>query len=143
MADGQVVGHAGELHPAVIERLGLPKRTCALELSLDALPVTNPLPAPRISPFPPVLQDVSLVVAETVPADAVTEALRAGAGELIEEVRLVEVYTGPQVGAGNKSLNFRLRFRATDRTLTEDEATAARITAVASAAECVGATQRT
>lgn len=142
VADGEVVGHAGELHPAVLERLGLPRRTCALELSLDALPATNPLPAPRISPFPPVLQDVSLVVAETVPADAVTDALRDGAGELLEDVRLVEVYTGPQVGEGNKSLNFRLRFRAADRTLTEDEATAARMAAVASAAGRVGATQR-
>lgn len=142
VVDGQIVGHTGELHPAVIERLGLPKRTCALELSLDALPVANPLPAPRISPFPAVHQDVSLVVTETVPADAVTEALRDGAGELIEDVRLVEVYTGPQVGEGNKSLNFRLRFRAADRTLTEDEATAARVAAVASAAERVGAAQR-
>ncbi|MDO3129610.1 phenylalanine--tRNA ligase subunit beta [Mycobacteroides abscessus subsp. bolletii] len=142
VVDGQIVGHTGELHPAVIERLGLPKRTCALELSLDALPVANPLPAPRISPFPAVNQDVSLVVTETVPADAVTDALRDGAGELIEDVRLVEVYTGPQVGEGNKSLNFRLRFRAADRTLTEDEATAARVAAVASAAERVGAAQR-
>lgn len=142
VVDGQVVGHAGELHPAVIERLGLPQRTCALELSLDALPATNPLPAPRISPFPAVHQDVSLVVAATVPADAVTGALRDGAGELLEDVRLVEVYTGPQVGEGNKSLNFRLRFRAADRTLTEDEATAARVAAVASTAERVGAIQR-
>ncbi|OHU19110.1 phenylalanine--tRNA ligase subunit beta [Mycobacteroides franklinii] len=142
VVDDQVIGHAGELHPAVIERLGLPKRTCALELNLDALPATNPLPAPRISPFPAVHQDVSLVVTDTVPADAVTNALRDGAGELIEDVRLVEVYTGPQVGEGNKSLNFRLRFRAADRTLTEDEATAARMAAVASAAERVGATQR-
>lgn len=102
VVDGQIVGHTGELHPAVIERLGLPKRTCALELSLDALPVANPLPAPRISPFPAVHQDVSLVVTETVPADAVTEALRDGAGELIEDVRLVEVYTGPQVGEGDR-----------------------------------------
>lgn len=142
VVDGKVVGHAGELHPAVIERLGLPQRTCALELSLDALPATNPLPAPRISLFPAVHQDVSLVVAATVPADAVTGALRDGAGELLEDVRLVEVYTGPQVGEGNKSLNFRLRFRAADRTLTEDEATAARVAAVASTAERVGAIQR-
>ncbi|MUM17749.1 phenylalanine--tRNA ligase subunit beta [Mycobacterium sp. CBMA271] len=142
VVDGHIVGHAGELHPAVIERLDLPKRTCALELSLDALPFANPLPAPRISPFPAVLQDVSLVVTETVPADAVTGALRDGAGELLEDVRLVEVYTGPQAGEGNKSLNFRLRFRAADRTLTEDEATAARVAAVASAAGRVGATQR-
>ncbi|MBB4856083.1 phenylalanyl-tRNA synthetase beta chain [Mycobacteroides chelonae] len=139
---GRVIGHVGELHPAVIERLGLPKRTCALELSLDALPATNPLPAPRISPFPAVLQDVSLVVTEAVSSDTVTGALRDGAGELLEDVRLVEVYTGPQVGEGNKSLNFRLRFRAADRTLTEDEATAARVAAVASAAKRVGATQR-
>ncbi len=57
-----VVGHAGQLHPAVIERSGLPKDTCAVELNLDAVPITETLPAPAVSPFPAVFQDVALIV---------------------------------------------------------------------------------
>ncbi|WP_094286730.1 phenylalanine--tRNA ligase subunit beta [Mycobacterium lehmannii] len=139
---GTVVGHAGELHPAVVERSGLPKRTCALELDLDAIPIVERLPAPRVSPFPAVFQDISLVVDEDVAAAAVVEAVRAGAGPLLEDVRLFDVYTGPQVGEGRKSLAFALRFRAADRTLTEDEASAAREAAVQAATERIGAEQR-
>ena len=68
--------------------------------------------------------------------------MQAGAGELLEEVRLFDVFTGPQIGEDRKSLTFALRFRATDRTLTEDEASAARDAAVAAAAEAVGAVLR-
>jgi phenylalanyl-tRNA synthetase beta chain len=137
-----VVGHAGQLHPAVIERSGLPKGTCAVELNLDALPIVDALPAPRVSPFPAVFQDVSLVVDADVPAQSVEDAVRNGAGELLEDVRLFDVYTGPQVGENRKSLTFALRFRAADRTLTEDEASAARDAAVQRAAEQVGAVLR-
>jgi phenylalanyl-tRNA synthetase beta chain len=137
-----VVGHAGQLHPAVIERSGLPRGTCAVELNLDALPIVDALPAPRVSPFPAVFQDVSLVVDADVAAQTVEDAVRAGAGELLEEVRLFDVFTGPQVGDDRKSLTFALRFRAADRTLTEDEASAARDAAVRCAAERVGAVLR-
>lgn len=137
-----VVGHAGELHPAALERLELPKRTCAMEIDLTALGVAEKFPAPRISPFPAVLQDVALVVDETVPAETVRAALAAGAGELCESVRLFDVYTGSQLGEGKKSLAFALSFRAPDRTLTEDEASAARGTAVAAAAAETGAVLR-
>lgn len=137
-----VIGHAGQLHPAVIERAGLPKGTCAVELDLDAIPVTSALPAPRVSPFPAVFQDLALVVDEKVTAQSVADAVREGAGELLEDIALFDVYTGPQVGEGRKSLAFALRFRAADRTLTEDEASAARDAAVARAGEAVGATLR-
>ena len=137
-----VVGHAGQLHPAVIERAGLPTGTCAAELDLDALPIGDALPAPRVSPFPAVFQDVSLVVDADVAAQTVEDAVRAGAGELLEEVRLFDVFTGPQIGDDRKSLTFALRFRASDRTLTEDEASAARDAAVRCAAERVGAVLR-
>jgi len=140
--DGAVVGHAGELHPAVLERAGLPARTCAVEIDLDALPVTEILPAPRISPFPAVLQDVAVVVDDSVPAAAVEAALRSGGGELLEDIRLFDVFEGAQVGEGRKSLAFSLRFRGTDRTLTEDEASAARDAAVAAASDAVGAVLR-
>jgi len=136
------VGHAGQLHPAVIERSGLPTGTCAVELNLDAIPVVDALPAPRVSPFPAVFQDVSLVVPVNVPAQAVADAVREGAGELLEDIQLFDVFTGPQIGEDRKSLTFALRFRAPDRTLTEDDASAARNAAVRRAAEAVGAELR-
>jgi len=126
----------------VIERAGLPKGTCAVELNLDAIPITESLPAPKVSPFPAVFQDVSLVVDANVAAQLVVDAVRAGAGELLEAVQLFDVYTGPQIGEQRKSLTLALRFRAPDRTLTEDEASAARDAAVQFAAQAVGAEQR-
>ncbi|MFX1760412.1 phenylalanine--tRNA ligase subunit beta [Rhodococcus sp. As11] len=142
LVDGVVVGHAGELHPAVIERAGLPARTCAFELDLDALPIVESLPAPLVSPFPAVLQDVAVVVDASVPAADVESALRSGGGDLLEDIRLFDVYEGAQLGENRKSLAFALRFRAADRTLTEDEASAAREAAVAAAATAVGAQLR-
>ncbi|MFN3002560.1 phenylalanine--tRNA ligase subunit beta [Mycolicibacterium wolinskyi] len=136
------VGYAGQLHPAVVERTGLPKGTCAVELDLDAIPITETLPAPSVSPFPAVFQDISMIVEDDVAAAAVVDAVRDGAGELLEDVRLFDVYTGPQIGEGRKSLTLALRFRAADRTLTEDEASAARDAAVAAAADRVGAVLR-
>jgi phenylalanyl-tRNA synthetase beta chain len=136
------VGYAGELHPRVIEALGLPPRTAAMELDLDALPLTERRPAPVVSPYPPVLQDVALVVDQAVPAADLTATLRRGGGKLLEDVRLFDVYTGAQVGAGKRSLAFALRFRAPDRTLTVAEATAVRDRAIAAAVEAHGATLR-
>ncbi|WP_102145353.1 phenylalanine--tRNA ligase subunit beta [Mycobacterium hubeiense] len=137
-----VVGHAGQLHPAVIERSGLPTGTCAVELNLEAIPIVETLPAPVVSPFPAVFQDIALIVDEDVAAQAVIDAVRDGAGELLEDVQLFDVYTGPQIGEGRKSLALALRFRAADRTLTEDEASAAREAAVQEAAARVGAVLR-
>ncbi|MGQ0630531.1 MAG: phenylalanine--tRNA ligase subunit beta [Sporichthyaceae bacterium] len=139
-----LIGHAGELHPRVLETLGLPARTAAAELDLDALVAAGveSVIAPRISTFPAATQDVSLVVDAAVPAAAVEAALRTGAGALLESIRLFDVYVGEQVGQGRKSLAFALRFRAPDRTLTVEEATAARDGAVAEAAARTGAVLR-
>ncbi|MDT7651239.1 MAG: phenylalanyl-tRNA synthetase beta chain, partial [Pseudonocardiales bacterium] len=135
-----IVGHAGELHPKVVEALGLPERTCAMELDLDLLPLDDRRPAPQVSPYPPIAVDVALVAAADVPAAELADALGAGGGELLEDVRLFDVYTGEQVGTGRRSLAFTLRFRAPDRTLTSEEANAARDSAVAVAAERYAAT---
>ena len=137
-----VVGHAGELHPAVVSALELPKRTCAMELDLDAVPPTPVTEAKRISSFPPALIDVALVVASAVPAAQVERALAEGAGDLLESVRLFDVYASEQLGEGLKSLAYKLTFRAPDRTLKVEEAVAARDAAVALAASRVGATLR-
>ncbi|MBW5485642.1 phenylalanine--tRNA ligase subunit beta [Streptomyces bambusae] len=140
----QVVGHAGELHPRVVKALGLPARTSAMELDLDRLAEAGgeAAQAPRISAFPVATQDVALIVDASVPAATVEAALREGAGELLESLRLFDVFTGEQTGEGKKSLAYALRFRAADRTLTAEESTAARDAAVALAAERTGAVLR-
>ncbi|GAA4087343.1 phenylalanine--tRNA ligase subunit beta [Streptomyces hundungensis] len=139
-----LVGYAGELHPRVVKAFGLPARSCAMELNLDVLEraAEGPVQAPSISTFPVATQDVALVVDAGVPAAAVENALRVGAGELLESIRLFDVYSGEQTGAGKKSLAYALRFRAADRTLTVEEASAARDAAVAQAAESTGAVLR-
>ncbi|MFE9691000.1 phenylalanine--tRNA ligase subunit beta [Micromonospora sp. NPDC005806] len=140
--DDTTVGYAGELHPAVVAALELPRRTSAMELNLDALPAAPLVAGPAISTFPPALIDVALVVADSVPAAEVERALAEGAGELLEDVRLFDVYASEQLGAGRRSLAYKLTFRAPDRTLTVEEAVAARDAAVARAAERFGATLR-
>ncbi|MCW2577285.1 MAG: pheT [Modestobacter sp.] len=138
----RVVGHAGELHPRVLAALDLPARTCAMELDVDALPPA-PIPVgPHVSTFPPVLVDLALVVPDEVPAAEVEAALRDGAGELLESLRLFDVYTGPPVPAGSRSLAYALTLRAPDRTLTGEEANAARDAAIAVAVERTGAVLR-
>ncbi|GAA4254999.1 phenylalanine--tRNA ligase subunit beta [Dactylosporangium darangshiense] len=137
-----VVGHAGELHPAVCADLDLPRRTVAMELDLDALPIPGVWIAPRLSSFPTALIDVALVVDAATPAGDVEAALAEGAGELLESVRLFDVYSGAQLGEGRKSLAYKLTFRAADRTLTGEEALAARDAAVSVAAERFGAVLR-
>ncbi|MFI7515463.1 phenylalanine--tRNA ligase subunit beta [Micromonospora echinofusca] len=142
LVDGTVVGHAGELHPAVLAALELPRRTSAMELDLDALPAAPVASAPVVSGFPPALIDVALVVDSSVPAAQVQQALVEGAGGLLEGVRLFDVYASEQLGADRRSLAYKLTFRAPDRTLTVEEAVAARDAAVARAAERFGATLR-
>jgi phenylalanyl-tRNA synthetase beta chain len=138
-----LVGHAGELHPRVVEAMELPARTCAMELELTRLPLSDdPVQAPRLSTYPVATQDVALVVDESVPAVDVERALRDGAGPLLEAVRLFDVYRGEQVGDGRRSLAYSLRLRAPDRTLTVEEVSQARERAVGEAARRTGAVQR-
>ncbi|MGA8848159.1 MAG: phenylalanine--tRNA ligase subunit beta, partial [Nocardioides sp.] len=139
-----VLGHAGELHPKVATTLGIPARSAAVEIDLDVLlaQARDVVPGPDFSTFPLAKEDVALLVDGTVTVAAVEDALRSGAGELLESIRLFDLYTGEQVGAGQKSLAFALRFRAPDRTLTEEETGAARDSAVAAAVARCGAVQR-
>jgi phenylalanyl-tRNA synthetase beta chain len=138
----RVVGHAGELHPRVCAALDLPARTSVMELDVDALPPAGVPVGPAVSAFPPVLLDLALVVGDEVPAAEVDAALRDGAGELLESLRLFDLYSGPPVPAGSRSLAYALTLRAPDRTLTSEEATAVRDAAVATAAERTGAELR-
>jgi len=142
--DGVVLGHAGELHPGVCSAFGVPAGTAYAEVDLDAMLAVAPqrAPAPRLSTMPVAKEDVALVVDEQVPAADVAAALRAGAGPLLESLRLFDVYRGDPVPPGRKSLAFALRFRAPDRTLTEQQTGAARDAALAEAAARTDAVRR-
>ena len=141
---GQVVGYAGELHPALAAEADLPRVVAVAEVDLDAIiALTDPaVEARTIGTLPAATQDLSLVVDAEVPAAAVADAVREGAGELLEELRLVDDYRGTGVPEGAKSLTFALRFRAVDRTLTAAEASDAKLAGAAVAAERTGAAIR-
>ncbi|MEF3121409.1 phenylalanine--tRNA ligase subunit beta [Kocuria flava] len=143
-ADGTPAGYAGELHPKLVAAQDLPERTVAMELNLTTLLAARGgvRQARPISGYPAATQDVALVVDAAVPAGDLREALVEGAGELLEDVRVFDVYRGPGIEQGRKSVAFALRFRAPDRTLTAEEASAAREAAVAVAAERHGAVLR-
>lgn len=144
LRSGEVVGYAGELHPKLLAELNMPARSVAMEINAALLFEAAPeiIVAKPISTFPVATQDVALVVPLGIPAQEVLETLREGAGELLEDVALFDEYQGTGIPEGSKSLAFGLRFRAADRTLTSDEASAARAAAVKLAAERFGATQR-
>jgi phenylalanyl-tRNA synthetase beta chain len=120
--DERKLGWIGELHPLVAREWDLEKAV-AFELDLDLLAELAPGPAQfvPVSAFPPVIQDIAVVIAEEVPAGDVEVAIAEGGGELLARLELFDVYRGEQVGAGNKSLAIRLEFQAPDRTLTDDE----------------------
>lgn len=142
--DAHVVGVAGELHPAVCESFGLPTRSCAMELNLSTVMALAPqvTPAPIFSTQPVAKEDLAVVVDQNVEAALVEQALREGAGDLLESVRLFDVYSGPQVGEGKKSLAFALRFRSHDHTLSAEETAQAREAALQRATQVCGAVLR-
>ena len=137
------LGHAGELHPKVCQAFGLPARSVAAEIDLgELLQHATAVSSPTFSTFPVAKVDLALVVGDDVTAEALRQTLVEGAGELLESVRLFDVYTGEQVGPGRKSLAFALRLRAPDRTLTDEEVAAVRASAVALAEQRHGAVLR-
>jgi len=142
--NGELIGYAGELAPRALENLGLPKRAVALELNLSALLAAANVvaSAPAIWTFPVAKEDIALVVKADVAATDVLHVVREAAGELLEDIRLFDVYEGSQVAEGHKSLAFALRFRAQDRTLAADEVAAARQAGVDAAAKSFGASLR-
>ncbi|MFO7696258.1 MAG: phenylalanine--tRNA ligase subunit beta, partial [Anaerolineae bacterium] len=119
------LGVLGEVHPVVREAYDLPEQAvCLAELDLDqilAAADTNWHFAP-VSRMPALNVDIALVVAESVPSDAIEEAIRKAGGSLLVGVTLFDVYRGAQIGEGRKSLAYSLTFRAPDKTLTSEQA---------------------
>ena len=143
---GEVIGYAGELHPRIVKKLGLPERACAVELDLDALiecsgkqPVVKAQP---VSTYPAAKEDFAFVVDEDTPSQAVAAAIIIAGGKLLDDVRLFDVYRGPQLGPGRKSLAFSVRLRASDHTLSASETEAARARIIKQVGKYTGAKLR-
>ncbi len=141
IVEGKAVAHAGELHPRVVAQFSLPARAVAFVINLDALPVAPIVRAQSVAPMPPAIQDVALIVDSTVRARDVENALREGAGALLESITLFDRYE--KLADGKISLAFTLVFRSPDRTLTGDEISAMREAATHRALVVCGAVVRT
>jgi len=121
---GRVVGRFGELHADLGAARRLPHRAYVAEVDLEALLPMVVLvgTAPELPRHPAVERDIAVVSPDHLPAAAIEEAIRAGAGPLLEALDLFDVYAGPPVPSGHRNLAYRLRLRDRDRTLTADEA---------------------
>ena len=139
-AGDEVVGWLGELHPLVARSWDLDGAVAAFELDLDrVIAHADAVPAFRdLTSFPPVRQDLAVIVPEDVPAADVIAIVRETGGELLTDARVFDVYRGAQVGEGRKSLAIALTFQAPDRTLTDDDVAPVRERIVAALAERVG-----
>ena len=137
---GGAFGAVGEVHPDVAASFGLRRRVGYLTVDVDALlgQPRRPLTARDVSRFPASDMDLAFVMADTVPAAAVRTTLARAGGDLLEAVWLFDVYRGPRLGAGVRSLAFRLRFRALDHTLDDTELAAARRRAIEAVGEAHG-----
>jgi phenylalanyl-tRNA synthetase beta chain len=127
-ADGTRLGIFGEMEPQAADAAGLPARFSIGEFDLEALlaQAGEPLPPPEPSRYPAVLLDLAVVVPEKVEARSLLDTARSAGGDLLESVRLIDVYRGDQAGAGNKSVAISMTFRSPERTLGEGEALEAR-----------------
>lgn len=136
LVDGTFVGHAGELHPKVLETLGLPARTVAFELILDHMvehTAGSITLAEAINGQPLAKEDFAFVVAADVAAGDLVACIKRAGGELVEDARVFDVYAGEQVGEGKKSLAVAVRMRAADRTLSAEDVLEVRKAIIAAA----------
>ena len=118
------LGWLGELHPQAAAAWDIGGAVAGFELDVDALVALAAGEEPRyqdVTSFPAVLQDIAVGVPVEVSAAAAADTIRSAAGELLQSVELFDVYSGDQVGQAKKSLAFRLRFQAPDRTLTDED----------------------
>lgn len=121
--NGEVIGSFGEVHPTVQENFELDQTTYVLEMNVEPL-VAYATAVPKyhhLPKYPAMSRDIAVVVPVEVTNDEIVAVIRANAGELLQDVRVFDIYTGKQVAAGCKSIAFNLTYQASDRTLTDAE----------------------
>jgi phenylalanyl-tRNA synthetase beta chain len=122
-AEEQVVGILGEVSPEVRRNFDIDERAYLMGLDFDLLLqyATTERQYQPLPKYPPVVQDIALIVDEAVPAAEVEQAIRAAGGELVADVRLFDVYRGDPIPPGKKSLAYTITYQAPNRTLTDEE----------------------
>jgi phenylalanyl-tRNA synthetase beta chain len=118
-----VLGTLGELHP-LWRHYELPPTPGGADLDLQALMQVIPsrYPLEPVPAYPPVLEDLAVIVDESIPAEQVEAVIRQAGGRTLSAVRLFDVYRGGQTGAGKKSLAYSLTYQSAERTLTDEDA---------------------
>ena len=121
-ADGRSVGGGGRLKDGGVDAPPWSNPVYGLEMALPREPTPRPHPVAQALPaYPAVGRDLAVLMPEDLPAERVLEAIRAEGGELLEDVRIFDIYRGGQIPAGSRSVALNLRFRSPERTLTDDE----------------------
>lgn len=120
-AGKEPTGAVGEVDPSVLQRFEVSERVAILELNLDEVLGREPKPATwsPVSRMPSSDLDLAFVLPEDVPAEKLEKAIRQGAGALLDDIRLFDVYRGDALGDDRRSLAYRLRLQAPDRNLTD------------------------
>jgi phenylalanyl-tRNA synthetase beta chain len=139
------IGVIGELHPRVAENYDLPKTALlAADIDFDAIIPLVPTVyhVSQIPSQPPILEDIALIVDETIPADQVEALIRQTGGHTVTDVRLFDVYRGEQIGPGKKSLAYNLTYQDPVRTLTDKDAARVRNKIVSRLEQTLGAKLR-
>ena len=123
--DGKAVGVLGEVHPVIMERYDF-HDTPVLAAELDMCTIIGSVPEKHlvipVPLFPPVIEDIAVIVDENTPAADVFSAIRKAGGNLLADVKLFDIYKGKQIGEGEKSLAFKLYYQAQNKTLNDKEA---------------------
>jgi phenylalanyl-tRNA synthetase beta chain len=125
----KAVGWLGELHPQIVKAINLPSSAFLFELEIDAAFYVNSLKFKSISKFPSVRRDLAIVVDESVPLAVLQENVTVSASGLLSELRVFDVYRGPGIESGRKSIALGLILQDSSRTLTDVDADAV-VTAV-------------
>ncbi|TMQ23185.1 MAG: phenylalanine--tRNA ligase subunit beta [Deltaproteobacteria bacterium] len=140
--DGDTIGWFGEIHPEVRKRLGVEAAVFAFDLELSRLPLAGPPQMQPIPRFPGSARDVSLLLAEDIPAARVREVVEQAAEPLVQRVRLLEDYRDAKLGEGRKSMLWSIEYRSPERTLTDAEVDKAHETIVGRLVENLPAQRR-
>ncbi len=141
--DGEVIGALGEVDPEVLDAFGVDERVAVVDIDLGWLLAIEPVPVQftPISRYPSSDIDLAFVAPDSVVAGELASTLRAAAGDLLASLELFDIYRGPGMAEGARSLAYRLRLQAPDRTLTDTDVTEVRARSIA-AAHVLGATLR-
>lgn len=118
-----LIGDIGEIHPDILESYDIDKKIYAFRLDFDKLCkyTKDEVKFEQIPKYPYVNRDIALVVDKAIATDDIVKAIRSHSRNLVEDVKVFDVYEGAQIGEGNKSLAFSITYRDLEKTLTDDD----------------------